>query len=121
MNRFDHQKPHIGRKFMSFLPIAAFLLLFLLFLRGVGTVSQTTLEKQQESLETALSRSISQCYAVEGAYPPSLEYLEEHYGLLYDKDVFFIDYQVFGSNILPDVRVLRRTPGDSPIMNGNRP
>ncbi len=116
MNRFEQNKPHPGRRIMTFLPVLAFLLLFGFFLRGVGTVSETTLAKQQESLETALSRSISQCYAVEGAYPPDLAYLEEHYGLIYDKDVFFIDYQVFGSNLLPDVVVRRRT--GNPIMGG---
>jgi len=52
---------------------------------------------------------ISQCYAVEGCYPPSLEYLEQHYGLLYDEDSFFIDYEYYGSNLLPEVTVLRRT------------
>ncbi len=108
-NRFEHNKPHFMRRFMGFLPIAAFLILFFIFLRGITTVNDTTLEKQKESLENALSRSISQCYAVEGVYPPSLEYLEEHYGLLYDKEIFFIDYQIFASNMLPDVTVIRRT------------
>ena len=76
---------------------------------GIGSVGESTLSKQQESLETALEHSISQCYAVEGCYPPSLEYLEQHYGLLYDEDSFFIDYEYYGSNLLPEVTVLRRT------------
>lgn len=84
-------------------------MLFVLFLQGIGSVSESTLSKQQESLETALERSISQCYAVEGSYPPSLEYLKQHYGLLYDEDSFFIDYEYYGSNLLPEVTVLRRT------------
>ena len=47
-----------------------------------------------------------QCYAIEGRYPPSLEYMEEHYGLVYDKDIFFVDYQPIGSNLYPDVTVI---------------
>lgn len=109
MNRFEQPSPHIGKKFFFILPAAAFIILFFLFLEGINSISATTLEKQQESLETALSRSIAQCYAVEGTYPPSLDYLKEHYGLTYDEDHFFIDYQVFGSNLLPDVTVLRRS------------
>lgn len=41
-----------------------------------------------------------------GAYPESLRYLEEHYGLIYDEDRFFIDYQILGSNIMPDVTII---------------
>lgn len=106
MNRFEQPRPQIGRRLVFLLPAGAFIILFLLFLRGVNSVGSSTLDKQQESLETALSRSIAQCYAVEGTYPPSLDYLKEHYGLTYDEDRFFIDYQVFGSNLMPDVTVI---------------
>lgn len=109
MNRFEQKKISPGRRLISLLPVLAFLLLFLLFLRGIGSVNESTLSKQQESLETALERSISQCYAVEGCYPPSLEYLEQHYGLLYDEKIFLIDYEYYGSNLLPEVTILRRT------------
>ena len=109
MNRFEQKSMSFGRKLVYLLPILAFLVLFVLFLQGIGSVSESTLTKQQESLETALGRSISQCYAVEGCYPPSLEYLEQHYGLLYDKNRIFVDYEYYGSNLLPEVTVLRRT------------
>ena len=109
MNRFEQKKMSFGRKLIYLLPVLAFLLLFILFLQGISSVSESTLNKQQESLETALERSISQCYAVEGCYPPSLEYLKTHYGLLYDEDSFLIDYEYYGSNLLPEVTVLRKT------------
>ena len=34
----------------------------------------------QETLKKAIARASVQCYAIEGRYPPSIEYLEEHYG-----------------------------------------
>ena len=111
MNRFEQKNRSIWQKLIYLLPILAFIVLFVLFLQGIGSVSESTLSKQQEGLETALERSISQCYAVEGSYPPSLEYLKQHYGLLYDEDSFFIDYEYYGSNLLPEVTVLRRTVG----------
>ena len=40
-----------------------------------------------------------------------LEYLESHYGLTYDHDLFFVDYQAIGSNIMPDVTIVRLTEG----------
>ncbi|MDE6518244.1 MAG: hypothetical protein K2L18_10425, partial [Acetatifactor sp.] len=87
-------------------PLLMGILILLLFLRGIQSVSDTTIAKQQESLETALARSIAQCYAVEGMYPPSLNYLQEHYGLSYDKNKFMIDYQSIGANLMPEVVVL---------------
>lgn len=111
MNRFEQKNRSLWQKLIYLLPILAFIVLFVLFLQGIGSVSESTLSKQQESLETALERSISQCYAVEGSYPPSLGYLKQHYGLLYDEDSFFIDYEYYGSNLLPEVTVLRRTVG----------
>jgi hypothetical protein len=109
MNRFEHKNPHIMHNLFSWLPIIAFLVLFILFLRGVNTVSDTTMSKQQESLETALDRSIAQCYAVEGKYPPSVSYLVEHYGLTYDADTFLVDYDSYGDNLFPDVTVIRKS------------
>ncbi len=51
-------------------------------------------------------RSIANCYALEGEYPESLEYIKENYGLVYDEDRFFVDYRVSGSNIMPDVTII---------------
>lgn len=83
-------------------------LLLLLLLQGVSSISESTVARQQESLETALNRDIIHCYAVEGFYPPSLDYIKEHYGLTYDEELFFVDYQPVGSNLRPSVTILRR-------------
>ena len=34
------------------------------------------------------------------------KYIEENYGLTYDKDLFFVDYHPIGSNMRPDVTIL---------------
>lgn len=111
MNRFEQTKLPLRHGIVRYLPLAAFIFILILFLSGIRSVSSTTLAKQQESLETALERDIAQCYAVEGAYPPSLEYLCEHYGLNYDKDTFLVNYEYFGSNLVPEVTVLRKQGG----------
>lgn len=107
MNRFENNSKLHKLRFIS-LPVLAFIVLFVLFMRGVSSVSDTTFEKQEESLHTAIEHSVVQCYAVEGTYPPSLSYIEEHYGLIYDHDLFFIDYQAYGANIFPDITILRK-------------
>ncbi len=107
MNRFE--KTSILRKLQKVsLPLIGFIFLFIFFIRGIASVSETTVDKQKESLTTALNRSITQCYAVEGTYPPSLSYIEEHYGLTYDHDKFFVDYQVYGANMYPTVTVISK-------------
>lgn len=110
-NRFERNRKNPFTKLIILLPLMAFLLLFLLFYNSLQSVSATNIEKQRESLELALTRSITQCYAVEGAYPPDLAYLIEHYGLTYNENLFFVDYQSIGSNILPDITILPRTGG----------
>ena len=54
---------------------------------------------------------VAQCYALEGAYPPSLEYLSENYGLQLDTQRYIYHYDMYASNILPDVRVFTREAG----------
>ena len=88
------------------LSVSAFAVIFLCFYLGIQSLSVDTDRRQRDSLEEALNRSITYCYAVEGAYPESLEYLTKHYGLTYDHDRFFVDYHVSGANLYPDVTIL---------------
>lgn len=108
MNRFQKSQKtwqtHLGTVFFLLL----FLGIFLLFSGGIHSVSETTLLKQQESLENAIRKSAVHCYAVEGAYPESLDYLREHYGISYDEKRFLVDYEIIGSNLMPDIHVFLR-------------
>ena len=109
-NRFDSEK-HIftlSPAFYRVISVAIFALIVVFFLMAVEYSGRSTIEKQQESLENAISRDIVQCYAIEGMYPPSLEYMEQHYGLTYDKNTFFVDYQPIAANLYPDYTVILR-------------
>lgn len=88
--------------------IIIFIALIAAFLFGINSISRDTTDRQQQALETAIDRSIVSCYCVEGTYPPSLDYIKQHYGLTYDESLFFVDYRPIGSNILPDVTVIRK-------------
>ena len=57
------------------------------------------------SVKETVEQAALQCYAVEGAYPPDLEYLVENYGLAVNTRDFYIRYDAFASNLPPDVRV----------------
>lgn len=107
-NRFITKREHVLKLPRIRLTYILCPVLLIAFLFGLSSIQESTLQKQQESLETALTRDITHCYAVEGYYPPSLSYLEEHYGLIYDKDLFFVDYQPVGSNIRPNFTIILR-------------
>lgn len=85
-----------------------FLALSGLFLTGLDRISGDTSARQKESLENALWRGVTQYYALEGHYPETLSDLTEEYGIIYDSDTFFVDYQTSGANILPDITVIER-------------
>ena len=46
------------------------------------------------------------CYAIEGRYPPSIEYLEEHYGVMINRKKYNVFYDGFASNVMPDITVV---------------
>lgn len=65
-------------------------------------------EESAQAIKAAVERCAMQCYVVEGAYPPSLAYLEERYGLQINKKEFYVSYDIFASNIPPAVKVISR-------------
>lgn len=108
MNRF--QKQNKCKRFLRAfsLSIVAFIGIMIAFIYGISNVADSDTLNEKALLEDALQRNIVHCYAVEGSYPPSLSYIEEHYGLLYNKDKFLISYENIGSNLLPVVHIIER-------------
>lgn len=108
MNRFERTPLRSGT--LSKLAGAAFFLLVLAaFLAGLRSLSGITAKQEAEGLRDAVVRGAVHCYALEGFYPDSLAYLEEHYGLQYDRERFIVDYEIVGSNLMPDVTVIARS------------
>ncbi len=76
-----------------------------LFLVGTQGMTAKTEAEQRNMLDQAIRRATIQCYAIEGRYPPSVEYLEEHYGLSTDREKYHVFYDGWASNIMPDITV----------------
>lgn len=85
--------------------LAVFACIILLFLTGVYHFSQKADRKGAETLRDAIRRASVQCYAIEGRYPPSVEYLEENYGIQIDRNRYDVFYSGFASNFMPDITV----------------
>ena len=79
-----------------------------IFFEGVGNFDQNSGERSRRQLEETLRRAAVACYAAQGAYPPDLDYIEEHWGVQIDWSRYAVFYQVEGSNLMPDITVLER-------------
>ncbi len=79
-----------------------------LICHGARTSAKDMQEEGAVALRTAIQRSALQCYVVEGAYPSSLLYLEENYGLQINRRDFYVVYDAFASNLPPYVQVTVR-------------
>ncbi|MGN1089965.1 MAG: hypothetical protein ACI4Q6_06145 [Huintestinicola sp.] len=68
-----------------------------------------------ESIRSSISKAAVLCYSAEGAYPDSLGYLEEHYGISYDKEKYIVHYSSGGGNVPPAITVALRAEGGGNI------
>jgi len=89
------------------LPVVIFVLLMGVMISGIVSVTASYETNALNYSTQALTKTVIQCYAFEGHYPTSLEYLVENYGLILDKDRFVYHYQYLGDNILPEMSVFR--------------
>lgn len=88
--------------------ILLFAVIAAVFLSALTNTAADSAAEQREIAENSIRRAIVSCYALEGSYPPSWEYLRDRYGLRVDETKFVVHYEVFASNIMPDVTVLER-------------
>lgn len=82
----------------------------LAFAQGISSLGSGHSQEALERLEQAVRRGCVTCYAVEGRYPDSLDYLKAHYGLQVDEDRYRVFYEPVGSNLMPQITVLECRP-----------
>ena len=85
--------------------IVAVLVLAVMLVNRIGTAHEIA---ETQLVRDAVKNAALTCYAVEGAYPDSLDYLREHYQLAYDEDRYYITYDAFASNLIPDIYVTEK-------------
>lgn len=68
--------------------------------------ARKSMAEQTESIRDTIYKRALQCYVIEGAYPESLDYLEENYGLAVNREDYRILYRAYAENMPPDVRVI---------------
>jgi len=102
---FIHRKKHDFSLVRILLPVLVFVLVAALVIAGIGNVSASGDSERLKVMEQAVRRSVVQCYAIEGRYPGSLEYLAENYGLILDRERYVYHYERLGDNLMPDIFV----------------
>ena len=84
------------------------IIVLVFFLIAVMKLENTRREMGKQQLEDALRRAAVACYAAEGFYPPNVTYLVQHYGLQYDETAYKVHYEVFASNLMPEITVVEK-------------
>ncbi len=91
--------------------VAAFLCVVILFSLLLGRIGQSATREQEALLEKAILNAAVTGYAINGVYPASLDEIQDDYGIIVDKDRFIVHYDVFASNLMPQVSVIFKGEG----------
>lgn len=86
-------------------PICAVVAVLALF-TAVSNVQQGQQDEALRQLEDSLKRAAVTSYATEGVYPPTLEDLQQRYGIQVDGERFAVFYDIFADNRMPDITVV---------------
>jgi len=90
------------------LSIVLFLLTMGIVLGSMPSVLENTRAEKRNMAEETLRRAVVSCYALEGRYPPDIDYLRRHYGVQISETDYIVHYEIFAENIMPEITVLER-------------
>ena len=94
----------------SWVPMVLGLLVFaavaVWMVRGVQEAAEVSDREGLRMAEEAVNRAVVSCYSLEGVYPASYEDLKAKSGLAIDEEKYAVFYDIFASNIRPDVTVI---------------
>src|SRR5215510_12668816 len=91
--------PALVISIVTFGIIAVFVLVML------NNAMKTSGDEALKTARNSVIRAAVSCYAYEGRYPDSLEYLEENYSLIIDKKRYIVHYEKIADNLMPSVIV----------------
>ena len=106
MNIFEKRRTKIWKHLKLWIPVLLLAMLCLGFLFSINTTSTEVLQKQQQTLTTALQKGAVHTYSLKGRYPESLEQLLDEYNITYDTQKFVVEYVPNGANLFPMISVI---------------
>ena len=78
--------------------------ILIVFMSGFTDFGKKAEEEQLNAVRALVERAVVQCYALEGSYPPNLEYLRS-YGVVPNYDHYIYNYEVVGANVFPIIEI----------------
>lgn len=90
--------------FLSAALLAAVIFAFIIAVNNTaGTIDQSAEATQYN----AIKKAAVQCYALEGFFPPDVDYLIQNYGVIVDNEKFIVRYEADGENLMPNITVIK--------------
>lgn len=75
---------------------------------GLSSYSSSLDEVETDRIKQVVEKYAIQCYATEGAYPPNVQYLSDHYGLVLNEEKYIYEYEAVAENIKPLIQIFKR-------------
>ena len=104
------KKKMFSKIFAAVSPILLTAAVVLMIMYGLNETERSSASEGRRILEQSVRRAMVKCYAVEGSYPDTISYIEKNYIIHIDKSKYYVDYEVFASNVLPSVNVTELEP-----------
>lgn len=106
--RFKTENKSISTIKYTFISLAVFAAILVVVIISINSVQESRKAENAEIIETGVRRAAIECYANEGFFPESIDYLIENYHLYTDSDHCIIHYSAISSNIMPEIRVISK-------------
>ena len=90
------------------LPILICVAMLAVMIFAVMKFNSMSIEQDRELTLAAIRKAAVQCYADEGRYPSTIDYLEKNYGVHIDDDTFMVTYDCAAANVFPNISVFRK-------------
>jgi hypothetical protein len=100
---FREKRSYWSLKLVIFVAVCAAILA--LVVTGASSLEDSSRTEGVKVDREAFIRAAVQCYALEGRYPPDVDYLEENYGLTLDRDKYVYHYRPVGENMMPQIEL----------------
>ena len=90
----------------AIMPLIFTVVVIAIIMSGLSQTADASRAESLRILEDSIHRAVVVAYAVNGRYPESIQYIEENFGIHIDRTRFVVHYDIFASNVFPDIAVI---------------